>query len=103
MRTAKLIRTTRKGISTQCIHGHGQRERRIHPAGQTDDGPWKTILAHVIAHAQHQRAPDLFFLAQWGGALRFEHIGARIERHKAQGWLELRRLPGNSPRRVQGK
>jgi hypothetical protein len=46
-------------VGAQRIHRNRQHQRRIDAARQAQDGARKAVLAHVVAHAQHQRVPQV--------------------------------------------
>ncbi len=60
-------------LRPERVHGEREHDRRVHAAREADDHAREGVLVHVVAHAQHDRAPHaLLARRQRRQALRLE-------------------------------
>jgi hypothetical protein len=80
-------------VRAQRVHGNGQHQGRVHAARQADERARETVLAHIVAHGQHQRRPQRMMVAQLRLDLPHQRHAAihQMRGHHGQLFLESRR------------
>ncbi len=75
------------------VHGDGQGQRRIDAAGEAEHHALEAVLAHIVAHPEHQRAVHAGLLAgqrRAGAGLRLHPLGVDLQLGEEQAFLEGR-------------